>query len=102
MSHRQELTNCPNQTRAGNSKKAPVTWTYPVNTLEDDEMSILRVVVGQDIQELEVSENMARLSDEEILSYVREATNRPVDPEDFVVDRTENNNIVVRPRAVYG
>ena len=65
-------------------------------------MSILRVVVGQDIQELEVSENMARLSDEEILSYVREATNRPVDPEDFIVDRTENNNIVVRPRAVYG
>jgi len=65
-------------------------------------MSILRVVVGQDIQELEVSENMARLSDEEILSYVREATNRSVDPQDFVVDRTENNNIVVRPRAVYG
>lgn len=65
-------------------------------------MSILRVVVGQDIQELEVSENMARLSDEEILSFVRESTNRPVDPEDFVVDRTENNNIVVRPRAVYG
>ena len=65
-------------------------------------MSILRLVVGQDIQELEVSENMARLSDEEILSFVSEATNRSINPEDFVVDRTENNNIVVRPRAVYG
>ena len=65
-------------------------------------MSILRVVVGQDIEELEVSDNMARLSDEEILSYVRETTNKPVSSEDFVVDRTENNNIIVRPRAIYG
>ena len=60
----------------------------------------LRIIQGEDRTEIEIPNELATATDEQIRSYINEELHRDI-PKDFVIDRTKEA-LILHPAAQYG